>query len=238
MIDVEGYYPYFDNYYGALDHFNRENINLMNIYRVYTTDSYAEAKVHTDQDRYRMHALFLGRTSSNGGMYPLRVASVGAMQYYVSPAALIDVTAILFECSFTQLNNLQRGEKLSIGLLSNTPTSHTGSDDAFSSNAMIALRYDGGDDYYNAKSNYEIIYSNGNNSIVVDSNVPRDSNEHRFRIIWSSNRIEAYIDGVRRLDVNHNINRALLPAFSVRNARSSVALDVRLVIDYWHISYI
>ncbi len=39
MIDVEGYYPYFDNYYGVLDHFNRENINLMNMYRVYTTDS-------------------------------------------------------------------------------------------------------------------------------------------------------------------------------------------------------
>ncbi len=127
---------------------------------------------------------------------------------------------------------------MSIGLLSNTPTSHTDSDDAFSSNAMIALRYDGGDDYYNAKSNYEIVYSDGNNSVVVNSNVPRDSNEHRFRIVWSSNRIEAYIDGVRRLGINYNINRALLSAFSVRNARSSVALDVRLVIDYWHIYYI
>ncbi len=44
-----------------------------------------------------------------------------------------------------------------------------------------------------ADNDQELKVMDGNNS-VVNSNVSRDSNEHRFRIVWSSNRIEAYID--------------------------------------------
>jgi hypothetical protein len=242
ILDVEGNYPYFDNYYGAIDHFNRENINLVEMYRVYTTDAYAEVRIHNDMDNYRYHALFLGRAGSNGGMYPQRIASIGARHYYVSPTMLIDADTIVFECLFKQLNSVQRGEKVSIGLFSSTPTSYSGNDDAFSNNTMIALRYDGGDNYTMPKDNYEIVYCNDNGSVtVVNSGLTRDSNEHRVRIVWSVNKVDFYIDGILKHSINNSNmipSRALLPAFAVRNARTSVALDVRLIIDYWHIYFL
>ncbi len=242
IFDVESSYPYFDNYYGAIDHFNRENINLVDIYQVYTTDSYAEAKIHSNIDDYRYHALFLGRTGSNGGMYPQRIASVGARHYYVSPIMLVNADTIVFECLFKQLNDTQRGEKISIGLFSSTPTTSSGNDDAFSNIPMIALRYDGGDNYTLPKSNYELVYCNDNGNVtVINSDLTRDTNEHRFRIVWNTSKIDLYIDGIHKYTTNNSStipSRALLPAFSVRNARTNVALDIRLIIDYWHIYFI
>lgn len=147
-MDAEGNYPFFDYYYGVLDHFNRGSINIpsLNIYYTYTTDSYAQVKIYDGSDELRQHILFLSTT------YPQRIAAVGCSIYTITPLLLS--TSIVFECAFKQLNPVQQGERLSIGLFSEKVYSH----DAFSSMPMIALRYDGGDNYAPPKQWYEFVH--------------------------------------------------------------------------------
>ncbi|MEM2919657.1 MAG: hypothetical protein QXY14_04275 [Candidatus Nitrosocaldus sp.] len=230
IMDAEGNYPFFDGYYGALDHFNRGSINIspLSTYYTYATDSYAQVKIHDGNDELRQHALFLSAT------YPQRIAAAGCHAYTITPVLLS--TSIVFECAFKQLNTVQQGERLSIGLFSERVYSH----DAFSSMPMIALRYDGGDNSASPKQGYEFVHrageSGSGSTTIISTGVSRNNLYNLFRIVWSIDAIEFYMNGEMRYRATSNIPlRPLHIAFSVMNARTATALDIRVLIDYWHI---
>lgn len=228
IIDAEGNYPFFDCY-GALDHFNRGSVNTSSLsaYYTYTTDSYAQVKIHDGNDELKQHALFLSAT------YPLRLAAVGCSTYTVTPL-LLQTSSIVFECAFRQLNAVQQGERLSIGLFSEKVYNH----DAFSTMPIIALRYDGGDNYTSPKQVYEFVHgaSESGSTTIVGTGINRSNSYNTFRIVWSIDALEFYINGEMRYRAMSNIpSRPLHPAFAVMNARTSTALDIRVLVDYWHI---